>query len=330
MVPESNYSALVCLSGGVDSTAALLRCSRMFEKVRAVYVDTSGGNPPEQAERSCEKLGIELLVADARELFNRKIKDFTRMVYSQGRTPNPCALCNAEVKLAVPFSMLQKSDFLITGHYAKLYNGRLRRGNDPSKDQSYFLSLVPGTILDRCLFPLSESIKEAVREEAIAAGLPFITRESQDLCFYRGGIGVPGDILNTEGKTVGRHNGLDGYTPGQRKGLGAHSTRKFVIELRPGLNQLVIGDEEDLYSEKCILNNINWLRRPVESRFSCKVQTRYRKPAAAADVFVEGDGSRARVVFHTPAKAIAPGQVGAMYFSDAVIGGGIITSMKEF
>ncbi len=327
-MPESNYSALVCLSGGVDSTAALFRCSRKFEKVRAVYVNTSGGNPPEQAEMSCKKLGIEFLVADARELFNRKIKDFTQMVYSQGQTPNPCALCNAEVKLAVPFSILQKSEFLVTGHYAKFYNGRLRRGNDPSKDQSYFLSLVPEAILERCLFPLSESMKEAVREEVLAAGLPFITRESQDLCFSRGSTGVPGDILNTEGETVGRHNGLDGYTPGQRKGLGAHSSKKFVIELRPVLNQLVIGDAEDLYSEKCILNNINWLRKPAESSFSCLIQTRYRKPSAAADVFVEEDGSRARVVFHSPEKAVAPGQVGAMYFSDAVIGGGIIAEYK--
>ena len=326
-MPESNYSALVCLSGGVDSTAALLRCSRMFESVRAVYVNTAGRdrNVPEQAKQSCHKLGIELLVADAGDLFRREIKDFTRRIYSQGQTPNPCALCNAKVKLAVPFSMLQINDFLVTGHYAKYLSGTLKRGNDPSKDQSYFLSLVPGEILDRCYFPLAESMKGDVREEVLAEGLPFITRESQDLCFNRGIAGIPGDILNTDGRVVGHHNGLDGYTPGQRKGLGAHSSRKFVIELKPGLNQLIIGDEEDLYGDMCILNNINWLKRPVENRFSCLVQTRYRKPAAEADVFVNNEGTGVRVEFHNPQKAVAPGQVGAMFQADRVLGGGIIS-----
>ena len=315
---------LVCLSGGVDSTAALLRCSQLFAHIRAVYVNTSGKNVPDQARESCEKLGIEFIVADAQDLFSREIREFTRKVYSRGQTPNPCALCNAKVKLAVPFSMLQPNEFLVTGHYAKYHNGILKRGSDPSKDQSYFLSLVPGKILDRCYFPLAESMKTDVREEVLAKGLPFVTQESQDLCFQRGNEGIPGDIVNTDGEVVGVHNGLDAYTPGQRRGLGAHSSRKFVIELDPGQNRLIIGNEENLYSEICILNNINWLKRPAENRFSCLVQTRYRKPAAKADVIADEDGSRVRVEFHNPQKAVAPGQVGAMFQRDVVLGGGII------
>ncbi len=323
-MPESSHKALVCLSGGVDSTAALLRCSRQFARVRAVYVDTAGKDAPEQAGESCEKLGIELTVADAVDVFNKEIRDFSRRVYSRGRTPNPCALCNAKVKLAVPFSMLQTNELLVTGHYAKYESGILKRGSDPSKDQSYFLSLVPRKILDRCCFPLAESMKADAREEVLKEGLPFITRESQDLCFQRGITGIPGNIVNTDGKIIGRHNGLDGYTPGQRKGLGAHSGRKFVIELDPQHNRLIIGDEKNLYSEHCILNNINWLKKPGENRFSCLVQIRYRKPATLSDVTLSEDGWSAEIEFHDPQKAVAPGQVGAMFQADNVLGGGII------
>ena len=296
----------------------------MFKDVRAVYVNTSGSGAPDEAEQSCDILGIELIEAEARDLFNREIKEYTRRIYSLGQTPNPCAMCNARVKLAVPFSILRENEFLVTGHYAGNYDGLLKRGKDPSKDQSYFLSLVAEEILDRCWFPLAESMKTDVRKEVLKRGLPFITGESQDLCFVRAGSGITGDIVNSNGDVVGRHTGLEGYTPGQRKGLGAHKGRKFVIELDTRNNRLVIGDEENLYSDSCFLNSINWLRKPAEERFTCMVQTRYRKPAAQADVTLLADGRSASVEFCKPQKAVAPGQVGALYSVDTVIGGGVI------
>jgi tRNA-specific 2-thiouridylase len=314
----------VCLSGGVDSTAALLRCSRLFSSVRAVYVQTSHRTPPEQAYESCRQLGIEFSVADARVLFNTQIKQFTLDAYRSGITPNPCALCNARVKLAVPFSMLGHGECLVTGHYAGNSVSTLERGMDSTKDQSYFLSLVPGEILDRCFFPLAKSHKGDVRAEVLESGLPFLERESQDLCFQRAGAGVPGDVVDTDGNTVGRHNGLDSYTPGQRKGFGAHNGRKYVVRLDILRNRLIIGEEEYLYSEYCILNSINWLNKPVEEKFTCMVQIRYRKTAVPADVFLNGDGTQVVVKFHRPQKAVAPGQVGVMFLSDSVIGGGII------
>jgi tRNA-specific 2-thiouridylase len=314
----------VCLSGGVDSTAALLRCSRLFKTVRAVYVQTDHRTPPEQAYESCRQLEIEFSVAGAKALFNREIKQFTMDAYRSGRTPNPCALCNARVKLAVPFSMLTEGECLVTGHYAGNSAGILQRGRDSSKDQSYFLSLVSTEILNRFFFPLEESLKSDVREEVVESGLSFVERESQDLCFQRTGSGVPGDIVDTDGNIVGRHNGLDGYTPGQRKGFGAHNGRKYVIRLDIVRNRLIIGESEYLYSESCILNSINWLKKPMEEKFTCMVQTRYRMPAVPADVSVNTDGTEAVVRFHDPQKAIAPGQVGVMFLSDSVIGGGII------
>ncbi|MCK5786848.1 MAG: tRNA-specific 2-thiouridylase [Candidatus Sabulitectum sp.] len=327
-MPEARYTALVCLSGGVDSTAALLRCRTMFEDVRAVYVDTTGRGAPDEAGRSCEILGVELIEAEAIDLFNREIKEYTRRIYSMGQTPNPCAMCNAKVKLAVPFSMLKENEFLVTGHYAGNYDGSLKRGRDPSRDQSYFLSLVAEEILDRCWFPLAESMKTDVRREVLEKGLPFITGDSQDLCFVRVNSGIPGDIVDASGNVVGRHTGLEGYTPGQRKGLGAHGERKFVTELDTRNNRLVIGDEKYLYSESCFLNSINWLRKPAEQRFTCMIQTRYRKPVVQADVTLQADGRGASVEFCGPQKAVAPGQVGALYSADTVIGGGIITGYK--
>lgn len=280
--------------------------------------------PPEQAYESCRQLGIEFSVADAKALFNTQIKQFTLDAYRSGRTPNPCALCNARVKLAVPFSMLAHGECLVTGHYAGNSVSTLERGRDSTKDQSYFLSLVSSDILDRCFFPLGESFKRDVRVEVLESGLSFVERESQDLCFRRAGSGVPGDVVDTDGSVVGRHNGLDSYTPGQRKGFGAHNGRKYVVQLDVVRNRLVIGEEQYLYSEYCILNSINWLNKPVEEKFTCKVQTRYRKTAVPADVFVKGDGKQAVVKFHRPQKAVAPGQVGVMFLSDSVIGGGII------
>ncbi len=316
--------ALVCLSGGVDSTAALLRCYQEFSSVRAVFVKTAGMNPPAQAYESCRMLGIELIVADAKDLFNREILELTEKIYSLGETPNPCALCNAKVKLAVPYTMLEDQESLVTGHYANYSEGLLRRGSDPSKDQSYFLSLLPRRVLERCYFPLANSIKTEVRNEVLARDLPFLTSESQDLCFSRNKAGEPGDIVDISGKIVGRHTGLDAYTTGQRKGLGAHSSRKFVVELDLERNRLVIGDEENLYSEFCLLNSINWLRKPEDSRFDSLIQIRYRKPAAKADITLLGDGLSAFVRFYDPQKAVAPGQVGAIFQNDFVLGGGII------
>ena len=320
--------ALVCLSGGVDSTAALLRSYQQFAFVRAVFVKTAAKNPPVQAYESCEKLGVELIVADAKDLFKKEIKDLTEDIYSKGETPNPCALCNAKVKLAVPYSMLQEDEYLVTGHYANYSEGLLRRGIDPSKDQSYFLSLVPRRVLERCYFPLADSIKTEVRNEVLARELPFLTSESQDLCFARSKAGVPGDIVDVSGIVVGRHTGLDAYTTGQRKGLGAHTSRKFVVELDIEQNRLIIGDEENLYSEFCLLNSINWLRKPVDNRFDSLIQIRYRKPAAEADITLLGDGLSALVRFYEPQKAVAPGQVGAIFHNEFVLGGGIIGNYR--
>ena len=319
-----NTKALVCLSGGVDSTAALLKCNNQFSEVRAIYVNTSGKDAPREAYESCRKLGIQLIIADAEDLFRKQIREVTQKLYLQGLTPNPCAICNATVKLAVPYGNLKENELLVTGHYAIYNDGKLLRGKDPKKDQSYFLSLVSKKILDRMYFPLADSMKTDVRAEVIKAQLPFLISESQDLCFSLGKTGKPGKIVNQSGEVTGEHTGLDGYTIGQRKGIGAHDSRKFVVEIDRKNNRLIIGNEEDLYTKQCYLTNINWLVSTESIKFPCLTQIRYRKPATPATIILINKNT-AEVVFDTPQKSVAPGQVLAMYQNKSVIGGGIIS-----
>lgn len=289
-------------------------------------MDARGSGPPLEAVDACASLNVPLVVISAGEGFRRLVYGPSSEMLSAGLTPNPCAMCNARVKLALPREILEPGEKLVTGHYAGFEGGVLFRGADPSKDQSYFLSLVPMRILERCHFPLARSHKQDVRQEVNASGLPWIRKESQDLCFSLPGRGIPGDILDIQGNRVGSHDGIEGYTPGQRKGLGAHGERKFVVRVSGADASVTIGDEEHLYTGKCTLNSINWLQKPETAAFSCLVQTRYRKPAVPARV--DGSGDEVRVVFQREQKAVSPGQVGVLYENDAVLAGGIISNRE--
>lgn len=289
-------------------------------------MDARGSGPPREAVDACASLSVPLVVIPAGEGFRRLVYRPSSEMLSAGLTPNPCALCNARVKLALPFGILEPGEKLVTGHYAGFKGGVLFRGADPSKDQSYFLSLVPMRILERCHFPLVRSHKKDVRQEVNASGLPWIRKESQDLCFPLPGRGIPGDILDMQGNRVGSHGGIEGYTPGQRKGLGAHGQRKFVVRVSRADASVTIGDEEHLYTGKCTLNSINWLQKPETAAFSCLAQTRYRKPAVPARVDVSAEG--VRVFFQREQKAVSPGQVGVLYENDAVLAGGIISNRE--
>ena len=176
-------------------------------------------------------------------------------------------------------------------------------------------------------FPLETSLKPDVKNEVLLSELPFIRRESQDLCFSLAQNGVSGDIVDTEGNRVGTHSGLEGYTPGQRKGIGAYGERKYVVRLDITRNTVVIGDKDSLYNGKCRLNSINWLKEPPGEVFDCRIQIRYRKPDVAAGIRLTGES--AEVVFKEHQKAVSPGQVGALYINDVVLCGGIISASGE-
>lgn len=321
--------ALVCLSGGVDSTAAMLICHEEWDSVRALYLDTGGGGPPPQALGSTARLGVDLLVLDAAELFRLAVKRPSEEACENGFTPNPCVKCNASVKLASAFPMLRPGETIVTGHYARLHGSSLMRAVDTGKDQSYFLSMVPQPVLSRCAFPLGGMMKAETRELVARSGLPCMGRESQDLCFRLEAAGEPGEIVTVDGETVGRHQGIGKFTIGQRRGIGAHGRPMYVTRLEVWTNRVYVGEARHLLSRACTVCGINDLGLPVADEFDALVQVRSRHRAAPAIVRHENDGLAVR--FHKPQRAVAPGQT-AVFYSDSeegrVLGAGVIVGTE--
>ena len=321
--------ALVCLSGGVDSTAAMFICHEEWDSVRAVYLDTTGSGPPPQARESAALLGVEMIERDSVDIFREKVRHPAEEACANGLTPNPCVMCNATVKLASAFSMLRPGETIVTGHYAGLRASGLTRARDSGKDQSYFLAMVPRSILLRCAFPLGTLLKTRVREIVAGAGLPYLNRESQDLCFDLPGAGEPGDILTMEGETVGRHPGLGGFTVGQRRGIGAHGRPMYVVRLETATNRLYVGEVCHLFSKGCTVRGVNDLGLPEGSAFNARVQVRSRHCAVPAAAKRIPDGFH--VVFERPQRAVAPGQT-AVFYSNAdnetVLGAGVISGAE--
>jgi tRNA-specific 2-thiouridylase len=303
----------------------MMICHREWDSVRAVYLDTRGSGPPQQARESAEQLGVELIVRDSVDIFQKKVRQPAEEAYDGGLTPNPCVTCNAEVKLASAHSMLRPGETIVTGHYAGLRASCLTRARDADKDQSYFLAMVPRSILARCSFPLGTLLKSDVRAMVSRVGLSFINRESQDLCFDLPGAGEPGDILTMEGEAVGRHSGLGGFTVGQRRGIGAHGRPMYVVRLEAGTNRLYVGEADSLYSMGCTVCGINDLGLPSGCAFKARVQVRSRHMAVPSVVNRNRNGLS--VTFQKPQRAVAPGQIAVFYREsddDSVLGAGMI------
>ncbi|MBN2587672.1 MAG: hypothetical protein JXA64_02810 [Candidatus Fermentibacteraceae bacterium] len=320
-------SALVALSGGVDSSLALSLATDMYDDVRAAWVDTRGAGTPDEAGEVAAYLGVPLLVVDAGDDFRKEVVQWSRRVLSLGRTPNPCARCNARVKLLSIHRMLRDSEDIITGHYARMEAGVLKRGRDPSKDQSYFLSMVGIEILGRCVFPLGGMLKPEVREKAEALGLPCRSSESMDLCFETLSGGRPGAVKDVHGNLLGEHRGMEMFTIGQRKGLGAYGKRMYVLSLDPLEGTVTVGDRSDLLTTGCTVEEMNWLAAPAGYPFRALVQTRYRRRAVPA--IIDESGGCLHIEFPGAEEAVAPGQVCAVYQGSSLMGGGIVTSTRR-
>lgn len=285
----------------------------------------------DDAREVCQTLGIPHYVFDFRREFKELVIEYFLKEYAQGRTPNPCLICNKEIKfrLLLNKALALGADFLATGHYARItfYDGqfRLLKGIDKMKDQSYFLFSLGQRELSYLLFPLGDYRKEEVRLLAKEKGLRVADkRESQDLCFSVPRLSIPGEIIDTRGKVLGKHPGISFFTIGQRRGLGLTSPRPlYVLKIDPINNRLIVGEEEELYSQRLLAHPVYWVsgKAPSDS-IEVMAKVRYRSVEERATVYPQGEW--ALVQFHQPQRAITPGQAVVFYKGDEVLGGGFI------
>lgn len=350
----------VGLSGGVDSSVAALLLLREGHEVFGLIMKLWPGPGAPAAARSacygpdeaediraagdvCGRLGIPLRVVDCAADYESLVLRYFREAYAAGTTPNPCVRCNQLVKFGVLPAAARAAglafDRFATGHYARIgrdaATGRylLKRAVDPAKDQSYFLYRLSQAQLAETVFPLGELAKARVRALAREAGLAVHDRrESQD--FYAGDIGDlvgpgPGDgeIVDRDGRVLGRHRGVGFYTIGQRKGLGlASPVPLYVVAIDAAANRLVVGPEHETLRRAAVVRDCVWgpfeaLAAPVRVR--AKVRSGGRPVAAAISPLA---GGLCRVDFDEPVAAVAPGQSAVFYDGETVVGGGVIES----
>ena len=357
------------MSGGVDSsvTAALLQ--RQGYDVIGVHMQlwNSGATSVERfggrccsivdsndARRVCDKLDIPYYVINAQEIFQDKVVDYFVHEYLQQRTPNPCAECNTKIKFNYLFKKADElgCQYVATGHYSQVNMdqvkkiSRLYKGNDPQKDQSYFLFGLTQMALQRTLMPLGGLSKVMVRKLADEFGLAVAEKpDSQEICFigdegYKGFIEKriaadfrpKGVIRTVEGVVVGEHDGLHRYTIGQRKGLQLTIPEPelyYVVGFDTKTSALVVGVEAQLFSQDLVASKVNWLR-PIDSfhGLKCKAKIRSRSPEAACRVTLF-ENSMVHVEFDEPQRAVTPGQAVVFYDGDEILGGGFIDKIGQ-
>ena len=348
------------MSGGVDSSAAAALLIKQGYDVIGITLKLWPQDCVSRAEDKCcgpqavmdargvsHKLGIPYYLVDEAAEFQKQVINYFAEEYKAGRTPNPCVMCNERLKFGNLISRARQlgAEHIATGHFARVekdsLTGRflLKRGRDPRKDQSYFLFSLKQEQLARVIFPLGELTKSDTREIARDEHLKTADKEeSMEICF------VPdkdygrflqqarlvdkhkGEIVDTSGKVLGHHDGIEFYTIGQRKGLGISSPKPlYVIELDARSNRVIVGDEALLERAELVVERCNWI--PYESPtgpIEVTAKIRYNHPGTAATVS-PGENGSARVNLHIPQRAITPGQACVFYQDDLVVGGGWIS-----
>jgi len=349
----SDKKVAVAMSGGVDSslTAAILKNAGyevygfMLQTWKDPVYDKMLADPFQSAREVAAALNIPFEIIDVRKEFKDEVVEPFIQWYQNGLTPSPCVFCNRKIKWNY---MLKAADsigakYVATGHYARITQdheglSELRMGRDGSKDQAYMLCQLTQSELSRTLFPLGELEKKEVRKMAAEMSVPSAHREdSQDLCFlpdgdYRSfllrmspGSIKRGDILDSQGRKVGEHQGLAFYTIGQRKGLGVfRADPVFVLEKDSINNTIIVGPLEELGKKTMQVNDINWISgQEVVEPLQAEVKIRYRANFASGTIFPIGKSS-ANVIFEKPLRDITPGQIAVFYRGDQVLGGGVI------
>jgi tRNA-uridine 2-sulfurtransferase len=348
------------MSGGVDSsaTAALLLeqgydvigiTLKLWPQdcVNRAEDKCCGPQAVTDARAVCDKLGVPYYLIDEAAEFQKHVIQYFADEYKAGRTPNPCVMCNQNLKFGRLIERASQlgADFIATGHFARIEKSAdgsrhlLKRGRDLRKDQSYFLFSLRQDQLAHAMFPLGEKTKSDTRDVARHCNLKTADKEeSMEICFvpdnnYGGFLQQAnlvqkhrGEIVDTRGSVLGHHDGIEFYTIGQRKGLGISTPRPvYVVELDAERNRVVVGDDSVLDRDEFTAMNCNWipfdqLTAPIE----VIAKIRYNHPGTAAIVAPAANGS-VKVKLHTPQRAITPGQAAVFYQEDLVVGGGWIT-----
>jgi tRNA-specific 2-thiouridylase len=345
---KTKKSVGVAMSGGVDSSVTATLLKNMGHDVHGFFMALAQPDLDQQVERVkkvAKHLDIPITVVDLADEFRQTVLDYFTQSYFNGKTPNPCVICNPKIK----FGRLQEEilaagcDLMATGHYARIVQEQdgafhLLKGMDPKKDQSYFLHRLRQHQLSRILMPLGEHTKENVYKMAKELGISGVHgAESQDVCFlkeqdlssfmsqYSEADNSNGFIVTLDGKVLGNHHGIQAYTVGQRKGLGIpDATPYYVAALDPVKNEVVVGKKEDLWKKQLTVNEVNWIagKEPeLPGDFLTKI--RYRHDGSTARVGLP-DKDIYTVRFNEPQLAVTPGQFAVFYNDTEVIGGGAI------
>ncbi len=347
---------IIGMSGGVDSSVAAWLLQEQGYHVEGLFMknweqdDTEGycaaAADLADAEAVCHQLSIPLHTVNFSQTYWDHVFTHFLHEYNAGRTPNPDILCNKEIKFKAFLDHARSlgADYIATGHYARVDEGRLLKARDRDKDQTYFLHAIDPAALASTLFPVGDYLKKDIRAKALELGL--VTHQKKDstgICFIGEKrfklflqefiLAKPGDIKNTQGQTLGRHDGLMFYTIGQRQGLGiggGHADTNdpwYVVDKETSTNTLIVAQGSEhpmLYAQGLICGAMHWLTcEEVELPLTCYAKIRYRQTEQAC-VLSPSDNNKHYVMFSEPQRAVTPGQYIVLYDKNQCLGGAVI------